>query len=601
MTALLRFFSFPLLAKELTEAAARRRTYVLRVVYGALLFAVFAALAPRWLWRGSYDPLSVMGAGREMFESILMLQFIGIALFLPAMMCGRIAEEKERDSLVLLFLTDLRPWSIVLQKYLGGLVPMLSFLLLAMPLAAVAYAFGGVTTEALGTGLYALLLACLQVGALALMCSAWCRTTVSALLSTYLLAVAFYLGPILLLALTRIVTMRSVGSAPGGAFFAHIPPTIYFETSIRIYPAPSSPTAAEIAMRGIPILVSIAVFLLLARVFLVRRAFLPPASFFLRLFRRLDGVMQRANRLTGHRLLLREGRSLPDDDPIAWREMTRKALGKVHYLVRILVAIEVPVIALCAFAALSVDGYTGQSEMLSAVAAITGTLAVLALSVQAANTIVAERVQQTLEVLLTTPLTAREIVLQKARVLRRFMLVLAVPLLTIFGAECYLEWDSGPSYGRSRDGPLIYLVGVLLTLGIYLPLTSWLSLWIGLKMRTRFKAILTALAVIVAWSVGPIIAAIFLQNVRIFDGPMRHLPSGVLLMLSPLSVPGFNEQSELRYFPPFDSGSFAGLGPNGPWTGLPWLILAVNFTFYAALFFLIRHRALARADHYLRR
>ena len=189
MTALLRFFSLPLLAKELTEAAARRRTYVLRVVYGALLFAVFAALAPRWLWRGSYDPLSVMGAGREMFESILMLQFIGIALFLPAMMCGRIAEEKERDSLVLLFLTDLRPWSIVLQKYLGGLVPMLSFLLLAMPLAAIAYAFGGVTTDMLATGLYALLLTCLQIGALALMCSAWCRTTVSALLSTYLLAV----------------------------------------------------------------------------------------------------------------------------------------------------------------------------------------------------------------------------------------------------------------------------------------------------------------------------------------------------------------------------------------------------------------------------
>ncbi len=257
MTALLRLFSFPLLAKELTEAAARRRTYVLRVVYGVALFAVFAAMAPRWLWRGTYDPLSVMGAGRGMFENILLLQFIGIALFLPAMMCGRIAEEKERDSLVLLFLTDLRPWSIVLQKYLGGLVPMLSFLLLAMPLAAIAYAFGGVTTDTLATGLYALLLDCLQIGALALMCSAWCRTTVSALLSTHLLAVVFYLGPILRLALFRVVTRHGPGSGPSIAFLLHIPPAL-LELSGRH-------ASGNMLVYSLPILVSIAVFLPLAR------------------------------------------------------------------------------------------------------------------------------------------------------------------------------------------------------------------------------------------------------------------------------------------------------------------------------------------------
>ncbi len=585
MSTLPGLFSFPLLAKELTESAARRRTYVLRVVYGLALFAVFAAMAPRWLWRGTYDPLSVMGAGRQMFESILVLQFIGIGLFLPAMMCGRIAEEKERDSLVLLFLTDLGPWSIVLQKYVGGLVPMLSFLLLAMPLAAIAYAFGGVTPEALASGLYALVLAALQVGALALLCSAWCRTTVSALLSTYLLAVAVYLGPILLLALWRIATMRSLGSDPDDIFLMLIPPALHFENSGK--------TLGEIALRSIPILVSVAVFLSLARVFLVRRAFLPASSFFLRLFRRLDGLMQRANRITGHRMLLREGRSLPDDDPIAWREMTRKALGKVHYLVRILVAIELPVIVLCALASLDTDSYRGQSEMLSVVAAITGTLAILALSVQAANTIVSERVQQTLEVLLTTSLSAREIVAQKARVLRRFMLVLAVPLLTIFGSECYLEWGMRPQYGR-KDGPAVYIVCTLLTVGILLPLTSWMSLWIGLKMRTRFKAILTALAAIVAWCVVPILGIMFLESAGLFLRDVRDLFIGVFAILSPLAVPAFNESSTLHEFPRF-----------GIWTsdtpGLAWIVIVMNFTFYGALLALFRHLALSRADRYLRR
>jgi hypothetical protein len=95
MTTLLRFFSFPLLGKELTETAARRRTYVLRVVYGLLLFGFLALNLPYQLRRGNYDVLSIMGVGRDMLEVIFGIQFFGIALFLPAMMCGRIAEEKE--------------------------------------------------------------------------------------------------------------------------------------------------------------------------------------------------------------------------------------------------------------------------------------------------------------------------------------------------------------------------------------------------------------------------------------------------------------------------------------------------------------------------
>jgi ABC-type transport system involved in multi-copper enzyme maturation permease subunit len=274
--------------------------------------------------------------------------------------------------------------------------------------------------------------------------------------------------------------------------------------------------------------------------------------------------------------------------------MTHKALGKVHYLVRILVVIELPILILCGFA--TTNDYSGQSELLSAATAIVGTLVVLALSVQAANTIVSERVQQTLEVLLTTPLTAREIVAQKARVLRRFMLVLAVPLLTIFGSEWYLEW--GASARRPReDGPAVYLVCALLTVGILLPLVSWLSLWIGLKMRTRFKAILTALAVVVAWCVVPFIAGVFLDGFRYSGSDFSNLRKGIgaaLMLLSPLTVPGLNESANLWNLP------FVSLWQSGKSAAI-WLLIAVNFTFYAAMLFLFRHLALARADRYLRR
>ena len=162
--------SFPLLAKELTEIAARRRTYVTRVVYGLLLYGVFASINFSVLKRASLSPMNAMGAGREMFIVLIFLQIIGIYLFLPAMTAGLITQEKERDSLVLLFLTELTPWQILLQKLASGLVAILSFMLIGMPLGALCYAYGGVPPEQLFIGIWALFLTCLQVAAFSLMC-----------------------------------------------------------------------------------------------------------------------------------------------------------------------------------------------------------------------------------------------------------------------------------------------------------------------------------------------------------------------------------------------------------------------------------------------
>jgi ABC-type transport system involved in multi-copper enzyme maturation permease subunit len=495
------------------------------------------------------------------------------------MMCGRITEEKERDSLVLLFLTDLRPWSILLQKYLGGLVPMLSFLLLAMPLAATAYAFGGFTVWTLLLYLYGLLLACLQVGALALLCSAWFRTTVSALIGTYILGAAFYMGPLLVGYFLHEIFGARI-SERDCLLFA---PFVLYE-----YNSPF-----KIFLCSIPIVGSIAVFLVLARVFLVRRAFLPASTFFLRLFRWLDRAMGWTNRFFGSVVVLRATTDLPEDEPIAWREMSRRVLGKTHYLVRILVAIEIPVILICILLLVDASPYRSQSDEMSAFAAVVGGLAILILSVQAANTIVSERVHQTLEVLLTTPLTAREIVAQKARVLRRFMLVLAIPLLTIFAAEAFVE-HGFRNPREDRDGLGWYVIGSLLTVVVYLPLFSWFSLWIGLKMRTRFKAILTALGATVAWCAVPVFVAILIDEFSRQSSTNREALGTAVAFFSPVLFPAANEMGDTGGYP-----AFKIWGLSRP--SVAFLTLTLSFLFYGSLLFFFRHLALSRADRYLRR
>ena len=90
----------PLLAKELREQSARRRTYVIRSVYAAILCFVgcvfFYEVVSRRAGLGG-NPFAVLGRGREMFEILVGMQFGGIYLFMPAITCGVLTWENNRS------------------------------------------------------------------------------------------------------------------------------------------------------------------------------------------------------------------------------------------------------------------------------------------------------------------------------------------------------------------------------------------------------------------------------------------------------------------------------------------------------------------------
>src|SRR6516165_1013319 len=194
-----RAFGLPLLAKELLEQSARRRTYVVRVVYATLLFVSAFLLFFDILRSGASSPLAVLGKGREMFETLVRLQFGGVYLFMPAITCGVLTLEKERASLPLLIVTRLGPWTIVFEKLLSRVIPMAGFLLLSLPLLAFAYSLGGIAGSQIAAAMWMLFLTTFQMGTVAILCSAYFRTTVGAFIGSYLLSLALMFGPALVL------------------------------------------------------------------------------------------------------------------------------------------------------------------------------------------------------------------------------------------------------------------------------------------------------------------------------------------------------------------------------------------------------------------
>lgn len=572
----------PLLAKELVEQAARRRTYIVRVAYAALLFLAFALYFHSEVPRQAGSPYHVFGMGKQMFEFLVGIQFAGIYIFLPAMMSGVLTYEKERRSLELVFLTDLRPWEILLQKYLGRLVPMFTFLLLSLPLMAIAYAFGGISADYLASGVFILLITCLQVGAFALMVSAFCRTTTQAFVGSYVFLALFYFLPALVAALFDEGRFLRVSPRQERVIFAFLPVYVFEEISRRGF--------GDTLAHSVPIALSAGAFLALARVFIVRRAFVPARSLTLGLFKLLDRVMDRWNRSVGNVVLVKERKTLPGNDPVAWREVAKKSLGKTRYLIRILFATEVPIL----FTAVAVLSWSGGEaagrRVLSGMVFCMWALAVLAISVPSANAIASERTKRTLDVLLTTPLEGADIIQQKARAVWRLIIVLMVPFATLFLIEAW--WESagngrGGGSARGELGAVGYLVTSGLSIVIYLPMLSWVSRWIGLRVRSRARAVAATLGGIVAWSLAPLGLVIGASVLTGTDPDSSGL--AFLFLLSPAIVIPLTERAN------------SGLTFRGTFHAPAAVPIFLNFLWHGGVLYYFRHLCLKHADRYLGR
>ncbi len=500
----------PLLRRELTELSSRRRTYVIRFV-GAIvvLTAVMlyysyqvALLESSGYGVGVGNPNRFIGAGASIFKGIVPMLFVSVQLLMPALICGSITIEKERNTIGTLFVTRLSPMTIVLEKLGSRLVPMFTFLLLTFPVLAVVYSLGGVETTLLLGTLWLLFCECLLYASIGLLCSSWFATTVTAFIWSYVLT-----G---LLAVFAALFANKLPIALSTPFYVWIAAFLGFDSGAgnnTLLSESSSGflnTLAQllfVAAGTIPSLIATAVFILLARVFLVRRAFISSSSVMLKVFKAIDRFFIRLNnRTTGGMVLMKDYNSLPLFDPVAWRERSKKSLGKARYLFRILVVMEGPTLFVCVGAATvsARSDFSGLRALLLLVWAI----AAMILAMKGATVISAERVRETLDALLSTPLTAKEILTQKIAGMQRLMIVLAIPILSVHLTLLLLHVDLlrlPSSSARTIFGVALYIVGCVLTTFLTMHILTWLAVLLGLRSKSQSRSAMTAICLIAAW------------------------------------------------------------------------------------------------------
>jgi ABC-type transport system involved in multi-copper enzyme maturation permease subunit len=140
----------PVLARELKERMRNRRTPVTICIYlgvlAGILYLVYQARQGSSVNSfGDTGVSQIATTGRTIFEWLVFFMLLLVLFLVPGFTSGAIAGERERQTLVPLQITLLRPRSILFGKIAASLAFLALLVVATIPLLSVTYLIGGVT------------------------------------------------------------------------------------------------------------------------------------------------------------------------------------------------------------------------------------------------------------------------------------------------------------------------------------------------------------------------------------------------------------------------------------------------------------------------
>ncbi len=484
----------PVFAFEWLALSRRWQWYALRSLFAGMLLAALLVILSRSTsaYYGGMTFHELAKLGESFYIALIGTQLTLVLLAAPAATAGSICLDRASGKLTHLLVTDLSDAEIVLGKLAARLVPVLGLVGCALPLLAIMTLMGGVDPDALVGGFFVTVSVALLGCSLAFVFSLWAKKTHEALLGTYAVWAIWLMGRPFVALLNQ-----SYGLALA------LPPRIAdpYLMAFSPYWSPNSVSRGDY-LGFLAITTGIAVLLAVVAVFRLRTVCTRENV------ARKKNVTGRLERLRKRFDLTRylPGPSL-DFNPVLWREWhgsRPSRLARFATVVYVVGAVVASIGAILAprgtFAMAWVNGFQVSIGMLM-------------LSVTAATSLTEERVRGSLDVLMATPLSTRDIVLGKW--LGTFRLVPSLAVLPVLVVLCgdWSRWFYAPT--------------VLLTLLFVLTCGAAIT-GLGLLMATWCSRLGRAVALTVSCyvfvAVGGVFMPMFINGGHSSDGLMMASP-----------------------------------------------------------------------------
>lgn len=179
--------SFAVLERDFLASTSRPRFLVLRSgIVGAVVAAAFLFLLAEVADSPWKTPAQ---AGAQLFFMMSVLVPSLVLLTGPALAADSIAGERSLETLTLVLAAPVRPFGLVLAKFLSRLGALLVPTLATLPVAAIGFLYGGVSESAFLDWLILLLGMAVMVTASGVLASSFAASVATAVLASYLIGV----------------------------------------------------------------------------------------------------------------------------------------------------------------------------------------------------------------------------------------------------------------------------------------------------------------------------------------------------------------------------------------------------------------------------
>ena len=393
-------FAGPIFARDALTLPRQFRHYLIRSGYIGLLFVLIWTAGQTTFGFQDVRGISAMASfGNLVFQILGFVQLTLVLFFSLLFTVGNIAQEKDRQTLILLLMTDLSNHEIVLGKLLSSLLQVGTLILASVPVFIFLRMLGGVGTDQVLWLIALCAVTAVLSGSWAAMVAFWREKTFQTL-ATSVLGVVVFLG--LLEALIAIVPPDSVASD----WLAVCSP---YRALVGIMSPLASQSATGVGQ--VSAVDSIVALGLLAAVMIAvtiqrLRVWNPSRSVFIQPETTKDSSEGEARQVVRHRRIW--------SNPVIWREIRTRAYG------RRMIVIKLAYLLMAAFVfQRSIIGGGGQELVLGMLSrpafAFVGLsiLGLMLINAQAVTSITSERDGKTLDLLLATDISAGEFIYGK--------------------------------------------------------------------------------------------------------------------------------------------------------------------------------------------
>ena len=194
MTNLVAAFWNPIVAKEYRSRMRTWRSPLAMMIYILLVaglgFAIFSSTAASINQFGG----QTANYGQILFEYLVVFQMILLTFITPALTAGAISSERERQTIDLLFVTRIPPFSIIWGKLLSSMSFVVLLLLLSVPIFSLVFLFGGIELDQVLYAFLITVIAALTLGVIGIAFSTWLRRSLAATVAAYVGAFVLLFG-----------------------------------------------------------------------------------------------------------------------------------------------------------------------------------------------------------------------------------------------------------------------------------------------------------------------------------------------------------------------------------------------------------------------